>query len=320
MKQEGYNNVKSGVENKYKYQGQERQDELGLNWDSFKYRNYDMAIGRFMSIDPLAEDYPYNSTYAFQENKLGLGTELEGKELRLHDYLAIDAVINPNGVGAHVQGASQGLVNSAVGLWNAVSHPTETAKGIGNTALWLAVGSQGSQAVDSALGTNSTGAGDNLMNSIASGTDKLVNGNGSQRGEVIGEVAGAIIGAKGTGAALKGVNSFIEAGTASSTGRVFWSGGGVAKNAAADFAAGNGMKTLEMTTKGGIMNTISPFLPKAISNPIWNNLSKNFAKGASGEVNMFTTAAGPRATSVWLNVEKPILQSNGVKIITNTVK
>ncbi len=60
---------------------QERQDELGLNWDSFKYRNYDYAIGRFMSVDPLAEKYPYNSTYAFQENKLGLGRELEGLEL-----------------------------------------------------------------------------------------------------------------------------------------------------------------------------------------------------------------------------------------------
>jgi RHS repeat-associated protein len=66
---------------KYKYQGQERQDELGLNWDSFKWRNYDYALGRFMSIDPLAEKYPYNSTYAFQENKMGMGRELEGLEL-----------------------------------------------------------------------------------------------------------------------------------------------------------------------------------------------------------------------------------------------
>lgn len=69
----------------YKYQGQERQDEMGLNWDSFKWRNYDYAIGRFMSIDPLAENYPYNSTYAFQENKMGLGRELEGLELLPND-------------------------------------------------------------------------------------------------------------------------------------------------------------------------------------------------------------------------------------------
>jgi hypothetical protein len=33
-----------------------------------------------MSIDPLSEDYTYNSTYAFQENKIGMGIELEGLE------------------------------------------------------------------------------------------------------------------------------------------------------------------------------------------------------------------------------------------------
>ena len=68
---------------KYWYQEQERQTDLDLNWDSFKYRNHDYAIGRFMSMDPLAEKYPYNSTYAFQENKLGSGRELEGLELGL---------------------------------------------------------------------------------------------------------------------------------------------------------------------------------------------------------------------------------------------
>src|SRR5690606_4766079 len=55
---------------KYKFQGQERQDEFGLNWDSFKYRNYMPDIGRFWVVDPLAEDYVHNSTYAFSENKV----------------------------------------------------------------------------------------------------------------------------------------------------------------------------------------------------------------------------------------------------------
>ncbi|CCB70045.1 Rhs family protein precursor [Flavobacterium branchiophilum FL-15] len=64
----------------YKYQGQERQDELGLNWDSFKWRNYDYAIGRFMSIDPLAEKYVYNGVYNFAENRVIDGRELEGLE------------------------------------------------------------------------------------------------------------------------------------------------------------------------------------------------------------------------------------------------
>ncbi len=80
-----FTKVTEPVEVHFQLNYQERQDELGLNWDSFKYRNYDYAIGRFMSVDPLAEKYAYNSTYAFQENKMGLGRELEGLELVIRD-------------------------------------------------------------------------------------------------------------------------------------------------------------------------------------------------------------------------------------------
>ncbi len=211
LKHNGYNDYVP-TSNKYKYQGQERQDELGLEWDSFKYRNYDYAIGRFMSIDPLAENYPYNSTYAFQENKLGMGTELEGKELQLHNWLAVDAVVNPNGVGAHTMGFSQGLTNIGVGLWNAVKNPVSTAKGLGNTALWLAVGSQGSEALDSALGTNSSGAGDTILNGVYKGTDSLINGDGVARGEVVGEVAGSLIAGEVIGAGFSKVRSTMKGG------------------------------------------------------------------------------------------------------------
>ncbi len=69
---------------RYKYQGQERQDELNLNWDSFKWRNYDYAIGRFMSVDPLAEEYSYQSPYNFAENRVVDGNELEGLEWSSH--------------------------------------------------------------------------------------------------------------------------------------------------------------------------------------------------------------------------------------------
>jgi hypothetical protein len=32
-------------------------------------------------VDPLASQFPHNSVYALQENKFGLGVELEGREL-----------------------------------------------------------------------------------------------------------------------------------------------------------------------------------------------------------------------------------------------
>ncbi|SNY99680.1 DUF6443 domain-containing protein [Flagellimonas pacifica] len=82
LEHRGYNNIIQGVKNDFKqYQSQEFTDDLGLNIHEWKYRISDPAIGRFWQIDPLAEDYPYNSTYAFQENKMGMGVELEGLEL-----------------------------------------------------------------------------------------------------------------------------------------------------------------------------------------------------------------------------------------------
>lgn len=51
-----------------------------MNWDSFKWRNYMPDIGRFFNVDPLAEDYYHNSTYAFSENRVIDSVELEGLE------------------------------------------------------------------------------------------------------------------------------------------------------------------------------------------------------------------------------------------------
>jgi RHS repeat-associated protein len=52
---------------KYKYNGKELQDELGLNMYDYGARNYEPALGRWMNIDPLAENSrrwtPYNYAY-----------------------------------------------------------------------------------------------------------------------------------------------------------------------------------------------------------------------------------------------------------------
>jgi RHS repeat-associated protein len=73
LKHKGYNSTVTtngnSVAQKYMYNGKELQDELGLAMYDFGARNYDPAIGRWMNIDNLSEDYydysPYN--YVFND-------------------------------------------------------------------------------------------------------------------------------------------------------------------------------------------------------------------------------------------------------------
>jgi RHS repeat-associated protein len=65
------------------FQGQEKDDEIhgatGTSY-SYEYRIHDPRIGRFLSIDPLAEKYPFYSPYAFSGNRVNDAVELEGLE------------------------------------------------------------------------------------------------------------------------------------------------------------------------------------------------------------------------------------------------
>jgi RHS repeat-associated protein len=71
------------LKNDIKFQSQRHDDDFGINMYSFRYRDHDPQIGRFWEIDPLAEKYSYNSTYAFSENKVVNGIKLEGLEVVL---------------------------------------------------------------------------------------------------------------------------------------------------------------------------------------------------------------------------------------------
>ena len=52
----------------YKYNGKEFDTKNGLNWYDYGAREYDSALGRFVSLDPLAKDNSPISTYAYCNN------------------------------------------------------------------------------------------------------------------------------------------------------------------------------------------------------------------------------------------------------------
>jgi len=70
---------------------QSQLKDLEMNSVHFKHREYFPADGVFPLIDPLWAKYPWNSPYAFSENKLIQFIELEGLETALPWYLGPNA-------------------------------------------------------------------------------------------------------------------------------------------------------------------------------------------------------------------------------------
>jgi RHS repeat-associated protein len=75
--------------NRLGFQAQEMDDEIKGDGNSvnYKFRMHDPRLGRFFAVDPLASKYPYNSTYAFSENRVVDGVELEGLEYSPNELL-----------------------------------------------------------------------------------------------------------------------------------------------------------------------------------------------------------------------------------------
>jgi len=67
-----------GVKNRYTYNGKELLSDLDVNWHYYGFRVYDPAIGRFTSVDPIAEKFAFVSGFNYAENKPINSIDLHG--------------------------------------------------------------------------------------------------------------------------------------------------------------------------------------------------------------------------------------------------
>ncbi len=69
----------------YLYNGKELNEELDLNWLSFGFREYDPAIGRFPSVDPIADQFAFVSPFNYAENSPIANIDLWGLQALPHE-------------------------------------------------------------------------------------------------------------------------------------------------------------------------------------------------------------------------------------------
>jgi RHS repeat-associated protein len=74
---------------RYRFNGKEK-DTPGMggggNTYDYGFRIYNPKVAKFLSVDPLAREFPWNSTYAFAENDVIRSIDLEGRERSIVIY------------------------------------------------------------------------------------------------------------------------------------------------------------------------------------------------------------------------------------------
>jgi RHS repeat-associated protein len=73
-------NYEGQLENSYLYNGKELLDDGDLDWYDYGYRSYDAQIGRFIQLDPYADEYPEFTPYQYASAEPIANIDLDGLE------------------------------------------------------------------------------------------------------------------------------------------------------------------------------------------------------------------------------------------------
>ncbi|WP_447768541.1 DUF6443 domain-containing protein [Sphingobacterium faecium] len=82
-------NALNTASNLYKYNGKEKQVEMGLDQLDFGARFYDSELGRFTGVDPIAQKFPHVTVYNYAENRPISGIDLWGLQYLDHNVARI---------------------------------------------------------------------------------------------------------------------------------------------------------------------------------------------------------------------------------------
>jgi hypothetical protein len=172
---------------RYGFQNQEKDNEIKGEGNSVNYsfRMHDSRLGRFFTFDPLEAKFPYNSTFAFSENRLIDGLELEGSQVILigknvsatlmgaNGFSEVGIAIGPDGIyayGSYGGGVETDVANisSKVSVTYFPDMPSVNDASGNGTAFYLGSGEAGLSI--SISGVESSGyKGFNLQTGIGAG-------------------------------------------------------------------------------------------------------------------------------------------------------
>lgn len=291
------------LDNAVGFAGEYQDAATGLH--HLRARDYDATTGRFTALDPIAQDItdPYVAAYAYVKNQPTVFTDPSG----LCPWCAV-------AIGVAIAGAAYG---AEVALTDEEFDLQRLAIEMAAGGIGAGVGYRVYKAGAGLATTRLSGAVTGSASAVAGETTySLAAGHGLPSLEetlaalIFGGAAGCLMPPGAIGVPLGGT------GAANSGNRVFWSGGDVAKNAAADYAGANGAKTLEMTLTGRALEKI-PYnrFTKPVTGKLWDAASWRFARSARGDAHVFFGPNAPRPGSVFARIEGPILDRRGNTIL-----